>query len=66
MALSDEEVLEEAMVRAQQERTELRAKSIEDSGRGGGGLGGTLSWRPRTWQSRTWWPRQGPRQQGRL
>eukprot|EP00639_Heterosigma_akashiwo_P026669 CAMPEP_0194698286 /NCGR_PEP_ID=MMETSP0295-20121207/23982_1 /TAXON_ID=39354 /ORGANISM="Heterosigma akashiwo, Strain CCMP2393" /LENGTH=344 /DNA_ID=CAMNT_0039591221 /DNA_START=382 /DNA_END=1411 /DNA_ORIENTATION=- len=40
MALSDEEVLEEAMVLAQQERRELKAKSSEDRGRGGGGRGG--------------------------
>ena len=39
MALSDEEVLEEAMARAQQEWSKLGAKSSEDSGRGGGGQG---------------------------
>ena len=32
MALSDEEVLEEAMVLEQQERRELKAKSSEDRG----------------------------------
>jgi len=40
MALSDEEVLEEAMVRPQQERSELKAGSSEDRGRGGRGRGG--------------------------
>mmetsp|Transcript_16380 Transcript_16380/g.24811 ORF Transcript_16380/g.24811 Transcript_16380/m.24811 type:complete len:236 (-) Transcript_16380:10-717(-) len=34
------EVLGEAMVRAQRERTELEARSSQDRGRGGGGLGG--------------------------
>ena len=38
-ALSDEEVLGEAMVRAQRERTELEARSSQDRDRGGGGRG---------------------------
>ena len=41
LTLSDEEVLEEAMGRAQPERSELRARSRADSGWDGGGRGGS-------------------------
>ena len=41
LALSDEEVLEEAMGLGQQKRSELRARSRADSSQDGGGRGGS-------------------------